>query len=259
MTSHVVIPDPHAKHNISNERFEWGGKLVVDRQPDVVVCLGDLFDMESLSSYDRGKKDFEGRRYWKDIEAGVDALKRFNAPIEQYNENAKKSKKAQYKPRKVFLIGNHEVRVKRATQMHPELDGTISFNDFELKEHGWEVVDFLSPIAIDGIYYSHYFVSGVKGESISGQNIASALLQKNMLSSTAGHNHTFDFAIKSAPDGRKRMGLCAGCFLAKEQKEEYAAATEFMWWRGVMIKNNVHDGEYDLETMEIDRLKELYG
>jgi hypothetical protein len=193
------------------------------------------------------------------IKVGVDALERFDKPLSEYNERARVNKKAQYKPRKIFLIGNHEQRITRAVNMQSELEGLMSFEDFELEQHGWEVVPFLEPIEVDGIYYSHYFVSGVKGESISGMNIASSIVAKNMVSCTAGHNHTLDYAVKTGPDAKKRMGLCAGCFLDEHQHEEYANATEFLWWRGLVYKSNVKDGEYDLETISIQRLKQIYG
>ena len=50
-----------------NDRFTWLGNLIFEEKPDVVVCLGDWFDMASLSSHDKGKKSFEGRRYKQDV------------------------------------------------------------------------------------------------------------------------------------------------------------------------------------------------
>ena len=43
---------------------------IFEEKPDVVVCLGDWFDMASLSSHDKGKKSFEGRRYKQDVAVG---------------------------------------------------------------------------------------------------------------------------------------------------------------------------------------------
>ena len=68
----IVIPDSHAKPGVSNRRAEWLGKLIVDIKPDIVVDMGDTADMESLCSYDRGHKSFQGRTYAKDIEAHND-------------------------------------------------------------------------------------------------------------------------------------------------------------------------------------------
>ena len=70
---HLVIGDSHAKPGISNRRFEWLGKLILDEKPDVIIDIGDFEDMPSLSSYDVGKKSYEGRRYIKDLESAWEA------------------------------------------------------------------------------------------------------------------------------------------------------------------------------------------
>lgn len=257
MADHLVIGDPHAVPDQSNERFDWIGKLALDRRPSTIVCMGDLGDMESLSSYDRGKKDFEGRRFKRDIEAVHDALERMNAPIDSHNEQCARNKKAQYKPRKVMILGNHDDRISRAINLHPELDGTIGLDNLKYKEYGWEVIPYLQSIEIDGIFYSHYFPSGVKGEAVSGLNVAQALLAKNMVSSTVGHNHLLDYAIRVTPDGRQLMALSAGCYFDFPMK--YASHTEHMWWKGLVMCNDVVNGTYNLETMHINKVKALYG
>lgn len=255
----MVIPDPHAKPGVNNNRFLWAGRMAVEKQPEVIVCLGDFYDMPSLCSYDRGKKEFEGRRFNADIAAGIDGLGKFNEPIAAYNKRRTRAKKVKYSPRKIMLIGNHEQRIARAASLHPEFEGVLSYAALKFEEHGWEVVPFLKAVEVDGILYSHYFVSGVKGESISGVNVAGSLLAKNMLSSTCGHNHTLDWAVRTTPTGRTAMGLSAGCYLDPGQKEDYAAATDFQWWRGLVMKNNIKNGAYDLETFTVDRVKKLYG
>ena len=49
----LIIPDAHAEPNYDNDRFTWLGNLIFEEKPDVVVCLGDWFDMASLSSHDK--------------------------------------------------------------------------------------------------------------------------------------------------------------------------------------------------------------
>ena len=61
--THLVIPDSHAHPDYSNERYDWLAELILDIKPDVVIDIGDWFDMPSLCSYDRGTKGFEGRRF----------------------------------------------------------------------------------------------------------------------------------------------------------------------------------------------------
>ena len=74
---HLIIPDTQVKRGVDLSYLEWIGKYIVDKKPDVIVQIGDFADMPSLSSYDVGKKSFEGRRYKDDIEAareGMDIL-----------------------------------------------------------------------------------------------------------------------------------------------------------------------------------------
>ena len=67
----LIIPDAHATPGVSNERFLWAGEYIIDKQPDVIVCLGDLFDLHSFNTYDLpGSKSLEGVRYKKDFDAG---------------------------------------------------------------------------------------------------------------------------------------------------------------------------------------------
>ena len=128
--THLIIPDSHAHPDHNNDRFEWLGKLIMDVKPDVVVNIGDMADMPSLSTYDRGTKGFEGRRYKKDVDSVLDAQERMFEPI-------KKAKKK--KPRFVMCEGNHENRINRAVSSDPILDGTISVADLGYTKYGWEV------------------------------------------------------------------------------------------------------------------------
>ena len=79
----LIIPDPHAHADYDNERFKALGKFIMKEQPEYIVCLGDMADLPSLSSYDKGTKGFEGRRYKKDIDAVIDAQKKLFAPIKK--------------------------------------------------------------------------------------------------------------------------------------------------------------------------------
>jgi hypothetical protein len=95
------------------------------------------------------------------------------------------------------------------------------------------------------------------GKPISGDNIARSLLLKNKVSSTVGHIHTFDYSMCTTPVGKKVIGLSAGCYL--HHKEDYARATQRMWWSGLIVKRNVKNGEYDLETIQYNSIRRKYG
>jgi hypothetical protein len=252
LTTHLVIPDPHAHPDFSNERADWLGQLIKDLKPDVVVNLGDQWDMASMASYDKGKKSFNGRSYYKDLNSGRDFDERLWAPI-------RKAKRK--KPRSIFIEGNHEFRLKRLLEMQPELEGTVSFSDFDLKKNYNDIVEYdgQTPgiIEVDGIHYAHFFVSGVMGRPIGGEHPAYSLLTKQYSSCTCGHIHTTDFSTRTGPDGRRIMGLVAGVY--QDYNSPWAGEINKLWWRGVVIKRNVEDGCYDPQWVSVDQLRKEYG
>ena len=246
--THLVIPDSHAIYGENLRRYTWLGRLIADIKPDVVIDIGDWFDMESLCSYDKGTKGFEGRRYWKDIEAGVEAQDRL------YRVLRKQKKKL---PRFIRTLGNHEERINRAIDSDPVLEGTISVNDLQSKKYKWEVYPFLEPADVDGIIYQHYFTSGVMGRPIGGVNPARSLLLKQMASSTQGHSHLFDYSIVSDARGKHIHGCVVGCYF--ESNHSWAGPANSLYNRGVVVKRNVENGSYDLQHISLESIRKEYG
>ena len=98
---HLVIPDTQVKPNSPTDHLRWAGLYAAEKKPDVIVHIGDHFDMPSLSSWDVGKKSFEGRRYKDDIEAGIHAMEVFLQPIRDEQQRLKVNKHKQWRPRMV--------------------------------------------------------------------------------------------------------------------------------------------------------------
>lgn len=249
---HLVIPDSHATPGHHNRRYKWLGHLINDLNgPDVqltCVDIGDWFDMPSLNSYDKGaKKAYEGRQYTKDIEVGIEAQDMVLGTV-----RARKQKL----PRFVRTLGNHEHRINKAIEADPVLEGTIGLNDLQSREYGWEQYPFLEAVDIDGIDYQHYFVTGVSGKPISGDNTAKTLLQKNFKSCTQGHSHLYDHAVRTGADGNRLHGLVVGCYV--EDNLEWADATAHLWYQGICICRNVSKGHYDFEHVTMDTLRKTY-
>jgi len=67
MSEHFIIPDTQTRPGLTYEHLTAAGNYMVAKQPDVVIHLGDHWDMHSLSSYDKGTKKAEGARYQNDI------------------------------------------------------------------------------------------------------------------------------------------------------------------------------------------------
>jgi hypothetical protein len=201
--------------------------------------------MPSLSSYDKGKREFEGRRYTKDIDAAKWAMDALMEPLRAAPG---------YNPRLVLTLGNHEERIERATSLQPELDGLISTDDLEYEAHGWEVLPFLKVTTIGGIAFSHYLVSGVMGRPIT---TASALLAKRHMSAVVGHQQGFQIATAVRADGRMLTGIIAGsCY---EHDEGYMGPQGNTHYRGMVMLNDVRDGEFDVMPVSLNFLKRRYA
>lgn len=250
--THLVIPDVQVKPGVPNEHLLWIGRFIVDKKPDVIVCIGDFADMPSLSSYDKGKKSYEGRTYDKDIKAAHEAMALLLGPLREYNR--KRNQQRRYKPRMVLTLGNHENRIERAIEEDRKLEGTIGLRDLKYEEFGWEVYPFLEVVVIDGIAYSHYFTSGEKGNAVSS---ARALATKKHMSCTMGHNQKTDLDMSQRrADGKQIIGLFCGCCYLHD--EAYLGPQGNKVNRQIVVKHEVDDGSYDPMFVSLDYLKRTY-
>lgn len=250
--THLIIPDSHAHPKHHNKRAEWLGKLINDIKPDVVVHLGDSADMPSLSSYDRGTKAFQGRNYRADIDAHLD----FNDRLWDTVRSAKRKLPVRY-----FFEGNHEHRITKAINLQPELEGAISFDDLELERYYDEIVPYngRSPgvLSVDGISYAHFFISGVMGKPLGGTHPSYAILSKGHSSATAGDLHLLSYNVQTGIGGKTLQGLVAGCY--QDYDADWAGEANKLWWRGVIVKRNVENGNYDPSFISLAALKKEYG
>jgi len=254
MTKHLVIPDTQVKPGDKAEHLRWAGEYAAEKKPDVIIFIGDHWDMPSLSSYDVGKKSFEGRRYINDINAGINAMRKFLEPIQREQDRLKRNKWKQWNPRMVFTLGNHEHRIERAIESDPKLDGLLKYEDFMLEEMGFEVVPFLEPVVIDDIAYCHYFTSGVMGRPVSS---AKLMLQKKYMSCVMGHVQDRDIAYARKADGTNLLGLFSGIYY--QHDEDYLTPQTNGSWAGIWMLNEVANGGCDELPVSINYLREKYG
>jgi len=140
MTTHFVLPDCQVKPGLDLSHLKWAGQYAAEKKPDVIICLGDFADMESLSSYDVGKKAFEGRTYLADIEAATEGMSAFMYPIMEEQARLRRNKQKVWNPRLVLTLGNHEARITTAINNDRKLDGLISIDDLCYEAYGWEVI-----------------------------------------------------------------------------------------------------------------------
>lgn len=254
-TKILVIPDVQIKPGVDISFVEHIGKYLVDKRPDVVVCLGDFFDFPSLSSYDKGKASFEGRRLKEDIDAGKDAMEKMLAPLRALQQKQKEFKKKLYTPRMVFVLGNHEQRLQRLSNDMPELQGFVGYETLELDKHGWEVYDFLKPVEIEGIFFCHYMQNHFTGKPLAGT--AANQLKTVGRSFVVGHKQVLDVAMLPTIDGTMRIGIVAGA--AYPHNEQYKGYQGNNHWRGILLLHDTKNGYGDPCFVSLDFLNKKYG
>ena len=101
----------------------WLVEQVRERQPDVLVCLGDMLDAEAVSRHDKASP----RRLIDEYEA-ADGL------CAQLNEAAPKAKK-------VWLAGNHEQRIQRPE--HAMLSDVLDYRKHLRATRRWKHIDYV--------------------------------------------------------------------------------------------------------------------
>ena len=238
MTSHIMIPDTQVRPGVSTKHLEWANNFIKDKKPDRLILIGDWWDMPSLSSYNT-QKEMETLRYREDIEAGMDALsvimKGVKAPT-------------------YMTFGNHEERINTAIDKDPKLEGTISLKDCDVEKHGIKRVPFLKPINLEGINYAHYFYAKGSGRPHSSARI---MLNREHRSCTMGHVQTLDYEIAETTNKHFIRALVAGAFYLHD--ETYKGAAGNNHWRGIIHKENVRAGMYDLREISMHSLRRDYA
>lgn len=242
---HIVIPDLQVKPDIDTRNIDWIGSYIADefgdRENVKVICLGDFWDMPSLSMYDRGKREMEGRRFVADVAAGNEAFARLDKLIP-------KRKSWEYH----FLFGNHEDRITRAASNNAQLDGLLSLALLDTKQ--WERHDFLDVVWLDGVAYSHYFYNWNTGRALGGENLGLRLKTIGH-SFTMGHQQGLLYSVRNTTNGMHH-GLVAGS--AYLHDEEYRGPQAQDHWRGIVACHQVEGGTYDPMFVSLDFLARRY-
>ena len=251
---HAFIPDLQIKPGVDLSYLSHIGRYLADKKPDRIILIGDVADMPSLSSYDVGKKSFEGRTYKADVESVHEGMRLLMQPIFEEQQKLVNGGRKRWKPELILTLGNHEERINRAINLDRKLDGLISIRDLGYSNFGWQVFPFLEVVVRDGIAYSHYFTSGIMGRPVG---TASMQLNKKHMSCVAGHQQGRQIAYGRRADGKEMTSIIAGsCYL---HDESYLGSQGNQHWRGMYMFHNVDDGSFDEMAVPLSYLAENYS
>lgn len=249
---HLVIPDTQVRPGVNLDHFRWIGRYIAEKRPDVIIHLGDHWEFDSLSEYDKDThvKEFSQRSYAKDLDAGHAALRLLNTEIRKVKG---------YKPRMEWTEGNHDQRVMRLFGREPRLVGALPTPRQLMFAEGWKVHEYLKPVTIDGVTYCHLFVKSSNGLVTStkfGAPNAKAQVQREMRSCTAGHKPGLDTHIQSVGNRQIRGIIAGSCY---RHDLEYGTPQGNRHWRGILVKHEVENGDYALMEVTLKYLKEKYS
>lgn len=240
-----VIGDTQCKQGIDLDYMKWIGYYIARKRPDVIIHIGDHYDMAALSSYDKASLKAEGRRIIEDIRAGDLGLDLIEQEI---------AKVQGYKPRKIITLGNHEERIDRFVGLNPEFEGFMGTDQLAFKKFGWEVIPFLTPCDVEGISFQHYVQNVMTGKPLGGT--ALNILKSSGKSFIMGHKQVLDIAIKPTLGGGHQIGIVVGaCYLHDEGYKGVQGNNHF---RGCVMLTEVHNGYALPSPVSLDYMRKVY-
>lgn len=251
---HLWIPDTQVRDGVPTKHIEALGNYIEDKRFEKIIVAGDWWDCPATSVHNSPKEQ-EGQRIRDDVESGNRAMDLLWKAVNKRNRRVAGWKKKQYQPVKHFLFGNHEYHLERYVENNPVIQGYIDYSLLNLDRHDFISHQFLKPVEIDGILYCHFFANPMSGRPYGGM-IETRI--KNIGSSfTQGHAQSFKYGELEVANGTRRHGLVAGAFYMHD--EDYKGPYGNHHWRGVVVKNEVKNGEYDIMKVSLDYLLRKYS
>jgi hypothetical protein len=253
----AAIPDLHCHGNSDESIPRLLARWLDAYRPDVVVNLGDHWDLPSLAFQTQGQhQQAIGPTFRQDVEAGIRANEVIWSPFLKA--------KSRWNCRRCILEGNHENRMARHTEL-PDgwaLRGVLDYAVLQADRFYDDVVRYVGStpgiLTVAGVQFRHYATNGL-AKPINSIHLAAALNAKTLTSTVVGHSHLLSYARATSADGRVIHGLSAGCCIGEGDHHRYAGVSEQAWARGVCCLHGVEAGDYSLEWVSLRRLRGLYG
>lgn len=243
-TTVLVVGDTHITNNQDLSRFVLLNKVILDKQPETVILMGDFLTLACLSAWDANKRaKMEGKRYYKEIDAANKALDMMLDGVT-------------YNPKVVYIEGNHEDRLTRYLEKEPTFEGAVSVpKDLRLEERGIKFVPYREYHYINEVGFTHIPFNKVR--EIGGINITRKASQVLVSSVVFAHTHNQELGhIHKQGMPHLQDIYCCGAFF--EEIEEYMHGRVTEYWRGLTLLTMWKPSRFDIESFSLGRLDRLY-
>lgn len=249
----LVVGDVHVGPGQNLRRADWLGWAIADVQPKRVVFIGDFLTFDSLSAWDKDKrKKMEGKRYKKDIDAGIQFLDRMYTAIDTY------APKGFEMPEFILTEGNHEERLWRYLDYNPTFDAFVDYReDLGLPAYGWKVVPYKQDYVYKGICFTHIPITA-SGRPIARKDICGAALDTYGTPIVFGHTHRLANAqLHRKGQAHLQEALNVGCYF--EHVDDYAQGSMTNYWRGLVVLDHHKRGRFGYTTIPMGQLRKRYS
>lgn len=232
----IIIPDLQIPYE-DTKALSVVEKYMAAHRWDGLLYIGDFLDFDSISSFNIGKPGLtEGKRLSYDFQVANKLLDRHQKIIRSKNPKAKF----------VLLEGNHEERVKRFLEAHPQLHGLLDVPTLlNLYKRKIEWIESWSK----GLVYKIGKASFTHG-LYTNKYHAAKMLDAEAASIFYGHTHDMMCIPRSRRDKADlQVGQSLGCLCQMEQS--YMKGKPSNWQLGFGVFYFLPDGTYSYYTPRI--------
>lgn len=246
----VAIGDAHDAPSIPNkDRFRWIGRYIAATRPDMVIQIGDLASVDSLSRHDRNETHIGRSKptFLQDLESLDAALNAFEEGLDGYAVEKHQTE------------GNHEKRAWSFMNNNPELAGMVDQNIHTvMQDHGWTVSPYGALHVVGGVAWTHCPLNTM-GREYGGMYSENQIARDSLTDVVFGHSHKA--LHKTFPKlGHKKVTVInLGCALPDGHIEEYAKHALTGWTYGIWDITIERGGITGARWIPMAELSETYG
>ena len=222
----LAIGDLHDSPGIPDKsRFEALGRVAAESQVDQIIQIGDFTSLDSMSFHDdNGTVKGKAKPTFKE-----DMLS-MKAALEAFDRGL-----AGYQCPKHITLGNHEERLFRWVNQHPEVvDLVEEFLYQPLKDYGWTTSPYGEFYFIGDVGFTHVPMNGM-GRPYGGMNSETSIARDALHDIVYGHTHKRVDKTFPKMGNKKITVLNLGCALPNGHVENYAKHSLTGWSYGAYL------------------------
>lgn len=224
----LVIGDLHQdpRHPHRMEVLTWAARWASEHRVGRIVQVGDWSTFDSVNQHD------DNATAAARLKPGVrDDLDNLVASHQAFRAGMAED----YRPKLDVLLGNHENRLERFENAHPEAVQTFTLaRDETFARFGWRTRPYGELFYLEGVGFTHHPVNGA-GRAFGGKTGPQRAANESTVPVVSGHTHRRQVhdSPKIGPVDVISM-VEVGCALPWGEVESYARHSLTGWWHGIV-------------------------